>query len=159
MSQPVDLLSTRVEMAQIVLPGHTNHHGTCFGGQIAAWCDICAAISAQRFCRSAVVTASMDELHFLRAIKRGMVVILQSQLNLPGPLHGGGRSRRGRGPETGLREHCSTAYLTFVAVDAEGRPVPSRPCQYHGSADDSPASPAAQRCSAPHAQPAAGARG
>ena len=58
-------LDSRVEMTQIVLPTHTNNHGTAFGGQVAAWCDICAAVSAQRFCRSAVVTASMDQLHFL----------------------------------------------------------------------------------------------
>ena len=49
--------------------------------KIAAWCDISAAISAQRFCRKPVVTASMDELHFLQPVKKGMVVILRSQVN------------------------------------------------------------------------------
>ena len=70
-----------VEMTQIVLPGDTNNHGTAFGGQIAAWCDICAAVAAQRFCRLPVVTASMDQLHFLQPVKKGMVVILRSQVN------------------------------------------------------------------------------
>ena len=54
---------TDVEMTQIVLPSHANNHGTVFGGQMAAWIDVCAAVSAQRFARKAVVTASMDEIH------------------------------------------------------------------------------------------------
>ena len=72
---------TMVEMTQLVLPSHTNNHGTAFGGQIAAWVDVCAAVSAQRFCRMPVVTASMDALHFLQPVHQGMVVILKSTVN------------------------------------------------------------------------------
>ena len=52
MGQPlreVAASATRVEMTQLVLPEHTNAMGTIFGGQVAAWIDICGAISAQRF--------------------------------------------------------------------------------------------------------------
>lgn len=110
-------------MHQIVLPTHTNNHDTVFGGQIAAWCDICAAISAQRFCRGAVVTASMDQLHFLRPVRRGMVVILQSQVNQAWrtSMEVGVRVDA-EDPATGSRVHCCTAYLTFVALDAHGQP-------------------------------------
>ena len=72
---------TTVEMTQLVLPSNTNNLGTAFGGQIAAWVDICAAVSAQRFCRMSVVTASMDALHFLNPVHQGMVVILKSTVN------------------------------------------------------------------------------
>ena len=51
---------TCTTMTQIVLPQFSNNHGTVFGGQIAAWADICAAISAQRFARTGVVTVSID---------------------------------------------------------------------------------------------------
>ena len=78
-SVPVD--ATNVEMTQIVLPSHTNNHGTVFGGQMAAWIDICAAVSAQRFARKAVVTASIDELHFVHPVRRGMVIILKARVN------------------------------------------------------------------------------
>ena len=110
-------------MHQIVLPTHTNNHDTVFGGQIAAWCDICAAISAQRYCRGAVVTASMDQLHFLRPVRRGMVVILQSQVNQAWrtSMEVGVRVDA-EDPATGSRVHCCTAYLTFVALDAHGQP-------------------------------------
>jgi acyl-CoA hydrolase len=53
-----------VSMSEQVLPTHTNAQGLVFGGQIMAWMDICAGIAAKRHCRTAVVTASMDDLHF-----------------------------------------------------------------------------------------------
>ena len=114
---------TRVEMTQIVLPTHTNHHGTAFGGQIAAWCDIAAAVSAQRFCRRPVVTASMDSLHFLEPVRRGMVVVLRSQVNQAWTtsIEVGVRVEA-EAVESGARVHCCSAYLTFVALDDAGRP-------------------------------------
>ena len=114
---------SRSEMHQIVLPTHTNNHDTVFGGQIAAWCDICAAISAQRFCRGIVVTASMDQLHFLRPVRRGMVVVMKSQINQAWrtSMEIGVRVDA-EDPGSGARVHCCTAYLTFVALDAHGQP-------------------------------------
>ena len=114
---------SKVEMTQLVLPSHTNNHGTAFGGQIAAWCDISAAISAQRFCRKPVVTASMDELHFLQPVKKGMVVILRSQVNQAwkSSMEVGVRVEA-EDPLSGSTVHCCSAYLTFVALDAHGKP-------------------------------------
>ena len=115
---------TLVEMTQIVLPSHTNNHGTAFGGQIAAWCDISAAVSAQRFCRSPVVTASMDQLHFLHPVKRGMVVLLCSQVNQAwsSSMEVGVRVDA-ENPLTGETVHCCSAYLTFVALGEDSRPI------------------------------------
>ncbi|MGC6507982.1 MAG: acyl-CoA thioesterase [Myxococcota bacterium] len=117
-------LDTQVEMTQIVLPSHTNNHGTIFGGQVAAWCDICAAVSAQRFCRGPVVTASMDQLHFLEPIRKGMVVIFLSQVNQVwrSSMEVGVRVLA-EDPMTGARRHCCSAYLTFVALNEQGKPT------------------------------------
>lgn len=114
---------TFVEMTQIVLPSHTNNHGTAFGGQIAAWIDIAGAVSAQRFARRPVVTASMDQLHFLKAVRRGMVVILNSQVNQAWTtsMEIGVRVEM-EDPITGQRDHCCSAYLTFVALDDDDAP-------------------------------------
>ncbi len=111
-------------MTQIVLPTHTNNLGTAFGGQIAAWIDICAAVSAQRLARAAAVTASMDGLHFRRPVRKGMVVVLQSQVNRVwrSSMEIGVRVEA-EDPTTGLREHCCTAYLTFVVVGKDGQPA------------------------------------
>jgi acyl-CoA hydrolase len=113
--------ATVVEMTQIVLPSHANNHGTAFGGQMAAWIDICAAVAAQRFARRSVVTASMDELHFLRGVRRGMVVVLKAQVNQAwnSSIEVGVRVET-EDPFTGEREHCVSAYLTFVALDEDG---------------------------------------
>ncbi len=113
---------TRVEMTQLVLPSHTNNHGTAFGGQIAAWVDICAAVSAQRFCRMPVVTASMDALHFLQPVQKGMVVILKSTVNCAWntSMEIGVRIES-EDPLTGERRHCCSSYLTFVAIGEDGQ--------------------------------------
>lgn len=115
---------TLTEMTQILLPGHTNALGDAFGGQIAAWVDICAAVAAQRFCRGPVVTASMDQLHFLRPVRRGMVVVLQARVNQAWrtSMEVGVRVDA-EDPATGQRQHCCSAYLTFVKLDERGRPV------------------------------------
>lgn len=117
---------TRTEMTQLVLPGFTNALGTAFGGQIAAWCDICAAVAAQRFVRGPVVTASMDQLHFLRPIRQGMVVVLQAQVNRAwGSSMEVGVRVDAEDVREGVREHCCSAYLTFVALGPDGKPVPA----------------------------------
>jgi len=115
--------TTRVEMTQIVLPTHTNNHGTAFGGQIAAWCDICAAVAAQRFSRGAVVTASMDSLHFLKPVRQGMIVVLRAQVNQAwGTSMEVGVRVEAEDPQTCERQHCCSAYLTFVALDDDDKP-------------------------------------
>lgn len=113
-----------VEMTQLVLPSHTNPLGTAFGGQIMAWIDICAGIAAQRHARQITVTASMDDLHFRSPIRQGEVVILKAQVNRA--FHTSmevGVRVEAENPLTGERRHCSSAYLTFVAVDARGQRV------------------------------------
>ncbi len=116
---------TITEMTQLLLPTHTNNHGNAFGGQIAAWCDICAAVAAQRLCRGPVVTASMDQLHFLRPVRKGMVVVLKARVNRTwrSSMEVGVRVEA-EDPSSGARAHCCSAYLTFVRLDGHGRPAP-----------------------------------
>jgi acyl-CoA hydrolase len=120
--------ASRVETAQIVLPGLTNVHGAIFGGILMQWIDIAAAIAATRHCRQPVVTASMDRLHFLRPVRLGAVVIVQAQVNFVArtSMEVGVRvfAEDPRGPE---RVQATRAYVTMVAVDGEGRPVPVVP--------------------------------
>jgi len=105
-------------MTWIVMPGQANALGTVFGGQVAAWIDVCAAVSAQRFCRTQVVTAAMDSLLFRQPILQGQVAVLQAQVNWAGrtSVEVGVRVES-EDPMTGIRQHTSTAYLTFVALD------------------------------------------
>ena len=122
--EPVPCATTRVEMTQLVLPEHTNALGTIFGGQVAAWIDICAAIAAQRFCRRQVVTVSIDTLEFLHPIQRGHIAIFRAQVNAAwGTSMEIGVRVEGEDPLTGARTHTASAYATFVALDPDGRPT------------------------------------
>ncbi|NUQ38949.1 MAG: acyl-CoA thioesterase [Caldilineales bacterium] len=112
------------EATHIILPSHTNPLGTAFGGQIMAWIDITAGIAAQRHARCVVVTASMDDLHFLAPIRGGEVVVIKAQVNRA--FHTSmevGVRVEAENPLTGELRHCSSAYLTFVALDEQGQRV------------------------------------
>jgi len=141
--QVVSFEATNVEMTQIVLPSHANNHGTVFGGQMAAWIDVCAAVSAQRFARKAVVTASIDEIHFVQPVRRGMVIVLKARVNQSWTtsMEVGVRVEA-EDPRTGDTAHCCTAYLTFVAINDDGKP--SQVPELDTNADESSALRAAQ---------------
>lgn len=115
--------ASRVEMTQVVLPQFTNTVGTMFGGQIVSWIDICAAVSSQRHCKSAVVTASIDSVHFLEPIKQGYVVVLQSFVNAVFRTSMEvGITVYAEHPITGTRTKAIHAYCTFVSIDELGKP-------------------------------------
>jgi len=117
--------SSRVEMTQIVMPTHINSVGALFGGTLVQWIDVCAAVAAMRHCGGAAVTASIDRLDFLVAIHVGDVVVLQAQVNFAGrtSMEVGCRVET-EDPRSGERHYTTKAYLTFVALDAHGKPRP-----------------------------------
>lgn len=112
------------EMTELVLPVHANVLGSIFGGQVMAWVDICAAITAQRHCGRIAVTAAVDDLQFLAPIRVGDIVRLTARLN-----EAFGSSMEVEveveveDPATRLRTVCVQAYLTFVCLDPAGQPL------------------------------------
>ncbi len=121
--------SSRVEMTQIVMPTHTNGvGGVLFGGTLVQWIDVCAAVAAMRHCGGSAVTASIDRLDFLVPIHVGDVVVLQAQVNYAGQtsMEVGCRVET-EDTRSGERRYTTKAYLTFVALDAAGKPRPIPP--------------------------------
>jgi acyl-CoA hydrolase len=116
--------ASRVETAQLVLPGLTNVHGGIFGGILMQWIDIAGAIAASRHSGKPAVTASMDRLHFMRPVRLGAVVIIQAQVNFVAhtSMEVGVRVFT-EDFQTKARVQATRAYLTFVAVDPEGKPT------------------------------------
>ena len=111
-----------VEMAQLLLPGDANSLGAAFGGTVIGWIDICAAIAAQRHCRQIVVTASMDDLHFHAPIKVGWTAILKARvLAAFSSSMEVGVTVHSENPLTGERALTTSALLTFVALDKDGK--------------------------------------
>lgn len=121
--EPKRVRESVVETTELVLPGHTNPLGNVFGGRVMELVDVTAGVAASRHARSAVVTASMDELHFREPVKLGHVMILRASVNYAGKtsMEVGVRVER-EDPLTGERVHTATAYLTFVALAPDGKP-------------------------------------
>ncbi len=113
-----------VTMTELVLPPDTNVLGTIFGGKVMAWIDVAAAMAATRHARSAVVTASIDALHFVAPIRLGELVHIKASVNFAGKtsMEVGVRVDA-EDPVTGKLTHTATAYTTFVALDSRGRPA------------------------------------
>ena len=119
---------SQVEMTEMVLPNDANRLGNLLGGRLMQWIDIAAAIASSRHTNRICVTASVDELNFLHPIKVGEVVILQASVNraFNTSVEVGVRVTK-ENPLTGERKHTNTAYLTFVSVDDDGKPVAAPP--------------------------------
>lgn len=126
--QPKAVRESASEMIEIVLPNDANPLNHLLGGRLMHWIDIAGALAAHRHCRNYVVTASIDHLDFLVPVQVGDLVILQSAVN----------RAFNTSMEIGVkvwvenyiastRQHVSSAYLTFVAVDRHGRRLPVPP--------------------------------
>lgn len=128
MKKSKSVSSSQVVMTQLVLPSHTNSLDTVFGGTVMSWIDISAAIAAQRHSNKIVVTASIDRLSFIAPIKKGWVVNLKASVNFASRTSMEvGVKVEAENPLTSEMFHTASAYLTFVAVDSEGKPseIPS----------------------------------
>ncbi|MFC7391770.1 acyl-CoA thioesterase [Scopulibacillus cellulosilyticus] len=106
-----------------VLPPDTNHHGTMFGGKLMSYIDDIAAIAANRHARKPCVTASTDSVDFLIPIKEGSSVCLEAFVTY---AHNTSMEVFVKVITedliTGKRELCTTSFLTFVALDENGKP-------------------------------------
>ena len=119
---------SQVQMVQMVLPTDTNRLGNLLGGRLMQWIDIAAAIASSRHTNRVCVTASVDELNFHHPIVQGDVVTLQASVNrvFRTSLEIGVRVTK-ENLLTGEETYTNTAYLTFVAIDEHGQPVPAQP--------------------------------
>ena len=144
--QPRRAADSYTEATHLVLPGDANIHGSIFGGHVAAWLDLACAVSAMRHCRKPVVTASMDDLHFHAPIKIGFQVILRARV--VAAFHTSmeiGVTVHAENPLTGERQLTTSALLTFVALDKDGKKLPVPPLLMESADEKVAAEEAAQR--------------
>ena len=111
-------------MTQMILPSDANPLNAAFGGRVMEWIDICGAVSAQRHCRHAVVTASMDDLHFHAAVRVGWIVTLRARvLAAFRSSMEVGVTVTAENPLSGEKHLTTSALLTFVALGQDGGKV------------------------------------
>lgn len=109
---------------KVVLPNDTNPLGNLFGGQLLAWMDVIASVSAHRHCKRVVVTASVNNVSFQEPIQQASIVTLEAKVS---------RAFSSsmevfvdvfvEDHVTGKRSKCNEAIYTFVAVDQNGGPI------------------------------------
>ena len=116
------------EYSELALPNDANGLGNLLGGKIMHLVDLAGAIAATKHCRNVVVTASIDHMDFIHPVRLGQWVRLRSSVN---------RAFR-TSMEVGVKvwvedlirggqRHVSSAYLTFVAINPEGKAIPVPP--------------------------------
>ena len=115
---------SQIIMTELVLPNHTNQLGNLLGGQLMHWIDICAALSAAKHNHRVCVTASVDRIDFHHPVKLGDAVMLTASINrvFTTSMEVGVKVYAQNFRE-GTKIHTNTAYLTFVSVDNDGKPV------------------------------------
>lgn len=128
MEQGKPVRESQTEMVEIVLPNDANPLGNILGGKVLHLVDIAAAIAAHRHARSYVVTAALDHMDFRHPVRVGELIVVKASVNRVF------RTSMEVGVkvfseilQTGERRHTSSAYLTFVALDSEGKPKPVAP--------------------------------
>lgn len=124
MNKPKKISDSQIIMTELVLPHHTNQLGNLLGGQLMHWIDICAALSAAKHNQRVCVTASVDRIDFHHPIKLGEAVTLVASVNrvFKTSMEVGVKVFAQNFKEN-KKIHTNTAYLTFVGVDADGKPV------------------------------------
>ena len=120
----INAQETCATATKLVLPNDTNTLHNLFGGQLMAWMDEIASISAARHCRRVVVTAAVNSISFNHPIKLGDFVTLEAKVS---------RSFTSsmevivdvfvEHQVTGAQKKANQAIFLFVAIDQLGRPI------------------------------------
>lgn len=147
------------ETVQVVLPNDTNPLGNVLGGTVVHWIDLIGAVVAHRHSNRPVVTASMERMDFHAPIRLGWIVTLAARVTFAGrtsmevavEVHA-------EDPLSGTRQHTSSAVLTYVALEASGRPAPVPPVAPQTDAERALHQVGAERYRARKQRAAAGAR-
>lgn len=112
---------TSVQSIELVLPPHANHHGNTFGGQIMAWMETVATISASRLCCGHPFLKSVDMFKFRGPSAVGDRLVFNAIVNntFQNSVEVGVRVEAFDCQEwaEGRGRHINSAFLIYNAVD------------------------------------------
>ncbi len=116
---------SKVQMTELVLLNDANSMGNMLGGRVMHYIDMAGFLAANRHCRKQCVTVAMERLDFLHPVRVGEVIVLDAQVICVGRTSIDIRVQvSSENLLSGERKPTSTAFLTFVAVDESGQPLP-----------------------------------
>jgi len=135
--RPVGYSAVR-EQVYMVFPNDLNSNDTVFGGLIMAQMDRYAAVCADRHAGGVCVTVGVDAVHFVAPARKGDVLLFNAAVNRAwGSSMEVGVKVDAANAAGGERRNILSAYLTFVAMDAQGKPrkvpavIPETPAEKH----------------------------
>ena len=115
---------SHAEVIVRMFPTDANPAGNVFGGEILKHIDMVAGIVAQRHSQSNAVTVCMDSVNFLKPVFVGNVLILSARINY---VHNSSMEIEVKVEAediiTRIRTVTGTAFVTFVALDKNGKPT------------------------------------
>lgn len=113
-----------VETVHIVRPNHLNGANRLFGGILMQWIDEVAGIVAKRHAMMNVITASVDNLRFLKGAYQNEMVVIVGRLTYVGTTSMEVRVDTYVENKEGRRKAINSAYFVMVALDENDKPVP-----------------------------------
>ena len=120
--------ASRISIAELLQPEHANNLGNVHGGEIMKLVDEAGALACMRHAQQRVVTVAIDQMTFQQPIKLGDLVILNAEVSFVGRTSMEAEVHvDAENPITGERTHTNTAYLVYVALDEQGKPIPVPP--------------------------------
>lgn len=121
-SKPVS--DSKTIISNQMLPSDANPMGNVHGGTILKQVDMAAGVTALRHSRMNVVTASIDRMDFYNPVYVGNLLTLKASVNYCGKtsMEVGVRIEA-ENLKTGKITHTGSSYLTYVALDPNGKPT------------------------------------
>jgi acyl-CoA hydrolase len=136
-SGPRTVARSRSELIRWMSIQDANSAGFVHGGVVMRMCDEAAGIASIRHCGNRVVTAGMDRMTFLNPVHVGELLRCVASVNAVWrtSMEVGVRVEA-ENAVTGEVRATGTAYLTMVAVDEEGKPMPVAPLMVEGQVEE-----------------------
>ena len=125
-NQPVSktVQESAVRLAQVMQPEDANPAGNVHGGTIMKLVDNAAYVVAVRHSRKNCVTLSIDSFKFHYPVYIGDLLIVKASVNFVGNTSMEiGVKIEAEDLLKGTKRHTASAYLTFVALDENGKPT------------------------------------
>lgn len=114
---------SRIEQVYQVRPEHLNGAGRLFGGKLMEWIDELAGLVGIRHAQQDVITASVDNLKFIRGAYLKDLIVLIGRVTYVGTTSMEVRVDTYIESMDGIRKPINRAYLTLVAIDGDGKPT------------------------------------
>lgn len=111
------------ETTHMIRPNHLNGAGRLFGGMLMQWIDEVAGVVARRHSRTNVITASVDNLKFIKGAYLDDTVVIIGKVTYVGTTSMEVRVDTYVENLEGERRTINRAYFTMVALDENDKPT------------------------------------